>query len=328
MRVISRADAERALSMREAVGIIRRAFAEISIGTADVPHRAAIPQEKHGGTTLFMPGYLGEQDALACKIVSVRPRNLERGLPLINALVVLIDAATGEPLAALEGGYLTALRTGAASGAATELLARRDARVAAIFGAGAQSRTQLEAVCAVRQIERVWVYDREPEKARNFAFEMQGKMDGAARIEIAATPRQAVEEADVICAATTSRVPVFDGSDLRDGTHVNGVGSFTPEMREIDSVTLQRAAKIVVDSRQAAFAEAGDLIQALREKAIEESDIYAEIGEIVAGLKAGRETEREITYFKSVGNAAQDVAVAQAVYQLSLEQNFGVDVAL
>jgi ornithine cyclodeaminase/alanine dehydrogenase-like protein (mu-crystallin family) len=228
----------------------------------------------------------------------------------------------------MEGGYLTALRTGAGSGAATDLLARPDAEVAAIFGAGAQARAQALSLIAVRPIKRMWIYSRRREKVDEMIVEMRRQIGPSIELLAADTPAQAAREALVVCAATTSSTPVFDGNDLRPGAHVNGVGSYKPEMQEIDCVTLRRASKVVVDSREAAMAEAGDLIIAIERGDIRTSDIYAEIGEIAAGLKPGRQDDNEITYFKSVGNAAQDAAVAQAIYQRALRENLGVEIDL
>ncbi len=330
MRILARADVRRALTMPDAIAIVRDAFAQLSTNQATVPLRVPVPIAQHDAVTLFMPAHLHASDALAVKIVSVHNRNPAKGLPLIHALVVVVDAATGKPLAAMEGGYLTALRTGAGSGVATDLLARRDARVAAIFGAGTQARTQLRAVAAVRKLERVWVYDVAREKAEAFAREMQGNKgtEGTGEIRAASSPAEAVRDADIICAATTSSKPVFDGGDLKPGAHVNAVGAYTPQMQEVDETTLKRASKIVVDQRAAALAEAGDLIIALKNGAITEADIYAEIGEIAAGKKRGRERDDEITYYKSVGNAAQDASVARAIYDAAVRENLGTEVEL
>jgi alanine dehydrogenase len=328
MRILSRADVQRAISMKDTIAIVRDAFAQLSTNQATVPLRVPVPIARHDGITLFMPAHLHASDALAIKIVSVHNQNPTKGLPLIHALVVVVDAATGKPLAAMEGGYLTALRTGAGSGVATDLLARRDARVAAIFGAGTQGRTQLLAIAAVRKLERVWVYDAAREKAEQFAEEMTGTMRNPDDVRVASSPTEAVREADIICAATTSAKPIFDGNALKPGTHVNAVGAYTPQMQEVDATTLKRAGKIVIDHRAGALAEAGDLIIALKNGAIKESDIYAEIGEIAAGIKRGRERDDEITYYKSVGNAVQDASVARAIYDAAIQKNFGVAVEL
>jgi len=328
MRILSRADVQRALTMKDAIAIVRDAFAQLSTNQATVPLRVPVPIAKHDGVTLFMPAYLHATDALAVKIVSVHNQNPAKGLPLIHALVVVVDAATGKPLAAMEGGYLTALRTGAGSGVATDLLARRDARVAAIFGAGAQGRTQLLAMAAVRKLEYVCVFDSSAPQVEKFCAEMCGKQNVPGDLRAASSANEAVRDADIICTATTSSKPVFNGNDLKPGAHINAVGAYTPQMQEVDERTLQRASKIVMDHRAGALAEAGDLIIALKNGAIMESDIYAEIGEIAAGKKRGRERDDEITYYKSVGNAVQDASVARAIYDAAVRDNLGVVVDL
>ena len=324
LRVLSKQDVQQAVSMREAIEIVKGAFSQLSAGNAVVPLRTQLPVERHKGVTLFMPAYLSESDDLGVKIVSVFPRNLGMGLPTIFALVVVVDAATGRPVAVMDGTYLTALRTGAASGAATDLLARKDAGVAAIFGAGAQGRTQLLAVCEVRDIERAWVYDVNPQAAERYAQEMGGKARIPADLRVASSPAEAIREADVICTATTSNAPVFADRDLKPGVHVNAVGSFTPEMQEIPEETVGRA-RIVVGSREASLAETGDLIIPIRKGLITADDIYAELGEIAAGTKPGRDTAEEITLFKSVGNAVQDVSVARRVMEEAQRLGLGIE---
>ena len=325
LRVLSREAVRQALPMTQAVEAMKSAFAQLSSGRADVPLRVALPVDRHNGVTLFMPGYLPADDQMAVKIVSVFNENPAKGLPLIHALVVVVDATTGAPVAVMDGTYLTALRTGAASGAATDLLARQDARSVAVFGAGAQGRTQLEAVCAVRAIEEAWVYDVVPERASIYAEEMGRGLSLA--VKVAGTPAAAVREADVICTATTSTRPVFEDADVRPGTHVNAVGAYTPEMQEVPPETVVRA-KVVIDHLEASMAEAGDLLIPLRQGLIGEDHIYAELGEIVAGAKPGRTSSEEITLFKSVGVAVQDVAAAGAVLEAARRLDLGVEVSL
>ena len=328
LRVLSQNDVRQAVPMAQAIEIVKGAFAQLSAGKSMVPIRTQLEVKSHEGITLFMPAYLQESDDLGVKIVSVFPRNLEVDLPTIHALVVVVDAETGCPAAVMDGTHLTALRTGAASGAATDLLARTDAQVAAVFGAGAQGRTQLEAVCQVRDIEKAWVYDVNREAAEEYAQEMGergGRIPGD--MIVASSPTEAVREADVICTATTSKTPVFADADLKAGVHINAVGAFTPEMQEVPEETIQRA-RLVVDSREACWAEAGDLIIPRHKGLISESDIYAELGEIAAGTKRGRESEEEITFFKSVGNAVQDVSVARKVLEEADRLGLGLEVEL
>ncbi len=325
IRVLSADDVRRALPMPKAVEVMKRAFAQLSAGQAEVPLRVPIHVPRHNGLTLFMPAYLAADDQMAVKIVSVFNDNPARGLPLIHALVMVVDAETGQPAAVMEGGYLTALRTGAASGAATDLLARLDASTAAVFGAGVQGRTQLEAVCAVRHIRQAWVYDVDPDRARRYANEMSARL--GIPVHIAATPAEAARAADIICTATTSSVPVFSDADVRPGTHINAVGAYTPEMREIPTETVLRA-RVVIDHRTASLAEAGDLLIPIREGRMTEEHIWAELGEIAAGQKAGRLSHDEVTLFKSVGVAVQDVAAAAAVLDAAERENLGVEVNL
>ena len=328
LRILSEADVRQAVTMAEAIEAVREAYVQLSTGKAVVPLRTAVPVDKRGGVTLFMPAYLTSSDALGAKIVSVFPGNVERGLPTIHAVVVVVDAETGRPTAIMDGTYLTALRTGAASGVATQLLARPDARVVAIFGAGAQARTQLEAVCTVRQIQTAWIFDAVPGAAAAYVAEMRMRSRPIPRgLRVAKSPAQAVSQADVICTATTSRAPVFDDADLKPGVHINGIGSYTPQMQEVPAATVARA-KVVVDSRTASLAEAGDLLIPLNDGTISLEQIHGEIGEVAAGQIPGRQSDGEITFFKSVGVAVQDVAVAGLILRRAAELSLGTEVDL
>jgi len=325
IRILSREDVRRALPMRQAIEVMKGAFAQLSTGQAEVPLRLSLPVEQHNGVTLFMPAYLSADDRVAVKIVSVFQDNPAKGLPLIHALVVVVDAETGAPAAVMDGTYLTALRTGAASGAATDLLARQDACTVAVFGAGAQGRTQLEAVCAVRPIQEAWVYDVSPERAATYAEDMGERL--SLPVRVADAPAEAVRGADVICTATTSSRPVFADADVRPGTHINAVGAYTPQMQEVPTETVLRA-RVVIDHRKASLAEAGDLLIPMQQGRMGKDHIHAELGEIAAGLKPGRVSPEEVTLFKSVGVAVQDVAAAGAVMEAARRMGLGTEVAL
>jgi ornithine cyclodeaminase len=326
MLILSAADVRRAAPMPAAIDAVAGAFAQLSGGQASVPLRVPIGQAQHDAHTFFMPAHLAGSSALGLKVVSVFPHNRERhGLPSIHALVVLLDAETGRPLAAMDGTYLTALRTGAASGAATPALARPDARVLAIFGAGAQAPAQVLAVCAARPIERVLIVNRSPERAEQLVETLRAE-GLAADLAVAESPRAALAEADVVCCATSARAPLFADADVRPGTHINGVGSFTPEMAEVPPETVGRA-RVVIDQRAGAWAEGGDLIQA-REAGLLDESRAVELGDVIAGRAAGRAADDEITFFKSVGNAAQDVAVGQLALEQARRLGLGVEVAL
>jgi ornithine cyclodeaminase/alanine dehydrogenase-like protein (mu-crystallin family) len=312
IRILTANDIRAALPMRAAIDAVGQAFGQFSAGNAEVPLRTRLHTEK--GVTLLMPAYLKTSRHLAVKTVSVYGDNPGLGLPTVTALVQVLDPRTGLPKALLEGDTLTALRTGAAGGLAAELLAREDAGRVALFGAGVQSRSQLEAVMTVRRISRVDLIDINPDAARKLADEI-GSWHNAPTVSVSTDVQTAVKNADIILAATTSRTPLFDGRDLRPGTHVTGVGAFTPEMQEIDPHTIGRA-RVVVDSREACLAEAGDIISA-------DASISAEIGEIVAGNQPGRRDDTEITFFKSVGIAAQDAAAAGAVLAAAEAKGLG-----
>ncbi len=312
MLILNAQDVRKALPMRDVIEAMKQAYASLSDGQAEVPLRTRLPIPNHDALAIFMPAFVHteEADALAVKIVSIFPDNPARGLPYIQATVVAFEAATGIVSAMLEGSSLTAIRTGAGSGAAIDLLARRDSKVVAIFGAGAQGRTQLEAACTVRNIEKAWVFDSDTERAIAFAKVMAGQGAIPSTLEPAPTAQAAIEDADIICTATTSTTPVFADADLKPGVHISAIGSYTPEMVEVPAETILRA-KVFVDSRSAVLAEAGDLIQPMQNGLITEAHVRAELGEIILGKKAGRQSETEITYFKSVGVAVQDAIAAQ-----------------
>lgn len=327
LRLLSKADLQRAITMQEAIEVVKGAFAKLSTGQAKVPLRTQLEVPEREGVVLFMPAYLSGDGGLGAKVVSVFPQNAQIGLPTIYAIVIIVDPLTGQPQALLDGTYLTALRTGAASGAATDLLARPDSHTVAIFGAGVQGRTQLQAVCSVRQIERAWVYDQDHDAAVQYVQELSGRDGMPPHIEVANSATVAVQDADIICTATTSHTPVFDSHNVRPGTHINAIGAFTPQMQEVDVAGLNPD-RIVVDSRSACLAEAGDLLIPLRQGLIPKVDDWTELGEIVAGHAPGRRTPQEITYFKSVGNAVQDVSVGQAVLAAARRLGLGKEIEL
>lgn len=322
IRVLTAADVKQALPMAEAVEAMKAAYAQFSAGQADVPLRTRVAAPQSEGLTLFMPASLFDSGDLAVKAVSVFPRNAQLGLPTIHALVVALSSDTGAPLAVLEGGSLTAIRTGAATGAATDLLAPPEARTLAIFGSGVQARTQLEAVCTVRRIERVWVYSLDTEGAQAMVAELRGHGPIPRELRIAESSAEALAEAQIVCTATTSATPVFAFPELASGAHINAVGSYTPDMQEIDADTIAHAL-VVVDSKEAVMAETGDLIIPLGQGRIEADHIHAELGEIVSGLKHGRTSAEQLTVFKSVGLAVQDAVAAGRALARASELGLG-----
>lgn len=328
IKILSRNDVKQSVTMPQAIEVVKQAFISHAQKEVILPIRTQIPVKEHQGITLFMPAYLPKLGSLGAKIVSVFPQNVKNNRPTIHAIVIICDAKTGQPAAIMDGTYLTALRTGAVSGVATDFLALKGARTAAIIGAGVQGRTQLEAICCVRNIQKVLVYDKNPQVAEAFSEEMQNRGKPIPDdISAVASPEKAVSEADVICVATTSSVPVFEDSHLKSGVHINGVGSYTPKMQEIPEKTVLRA-RIVVDSIAASLEEAGDIIIPLRKGLISQSYIRGELGHVASGLLTIRESEEDITFFKSVGLAIQDVAVAKLALHRAAGLRLGIDLDL
>ena len=327
MLALSRADLRTFVPMLDAIDLMKSAFAELSSGRAEAPLRTGIHLAESRLDALFMPASVPGMGALGIKVVAVGHDNPSRGLPLIHAVVFLLDPETGVPLAILDGTYLTALRTGAVSGAATDLLARADASTLVVFGAGAQGITQAAAVCAVRPIERIVIVDLDGDRLQRYRDVLSEDWPELVDRLETTTDASAVRDADVICTATTSRLPVFSDADVRPGTHINGVGAYTPEMQEIPAETVARAV-VVVDQLEAALAEGGDLTIPMAAGIFGQDHIRAELGELVTRTRPGRSDANEITFFKSVGNAIQDVTVAQRAVARALDAGAGVEVRL
>lgn len=316
MRILSAADVAAATDMKTAIETMREAFVALWKGEAEAPLRAAL--ETPDGVHLFMPGQIRTSGSAGAKVVSVFPGNTRRGLPAIHAVVLVVDPGTGRPLCLMDGTWMTALRTGAAGGLAAEVLAREDASRVTLFGAGVQARTQLEAVRQVRPIDEVRIVSLERSSSQRLADELSG-----IRSVVVEDPSEAIRGADIVITATDSHTPVFDGGLVEPGTHVTAIGSFTPEMREVDTTLVQRA-RVIVDQREAALAEAGDLIGPIEDGDVDETVIAAELGQVVSGDAPGRTSADEITFFKSVGNAVQDMAMATKVLARAEQMGLGV----
>ena len=314
IRILSASDVRAALPMPKAIDAMRHAYSQLSAGKATAPPRQHLSTDK--GITLIMPAHLPERSEFGIKVVSVYDDNPNLGLPRISATVLVLDPTTGAPKAFMDGASLTAIRTGAGGGVAADLLARKDAKKVGLFGAGVQARAQLQAVMAVRNITSVNLISRTQISAQQLAAEISEWID-APEVNLVSTPQQVVENADIVLCATTSATPLFDGNALQPGTHITAVGTFIPEKREVDTITIRRAHRIVVDSREACLEEAGDLI-------IPNAAIDAEIGEIVNGDKPGRQSDDEITFFKSVGVAVQDAVAGAAVLAEAEVKELGV----
>ncbi len=324
--LISRKNVEAVLSMDACIAAVEAAFGELARGNADMPQRAVIRVPEHKGLFLGMPAHIGGDDeVLGLKVVTVYPGNPAKGLPTIYGTLLLCDPTTGETVAIMDAGYLTAIRTGAASGAATKYLARKDSKVCTIFGAGGQARKQIEAVHVVRPLEKVYVLDVMEASREAFARDVAAELG----IEVEATEdaEAAVKAADIVVTASSSQDPVFDGEWLQPGTHINNIGSHSPDARELDTTTVVRS-KFVADLKEANLAEAGDILIPIKEGAVTEGHIYASLGEIITGAKPGRENDDEITVFKSCGLAIQDVSTARVVYEAAKAAGVGQNVEL
>ena len=322
--VLSEADVYRTLSMRECLTLMRDALGALTLGKAFVPLRMVVRLPDGSGLLGIMPGHLSEgvdgKPALGMKAIAIFPRNAARGLDTHQGAVLLLDPDSGRLEAVLEAGAVTAIRTAAVSAVATDLLARKDAGDLAILGAGVQGRTHLEAIAAVRPLRRARIWSRTPERAHNFVTEERHRY--AFPIEAVPTAEAAARDADIIVTVTASPDPVLLGAWVRRGAHVNAVGSSLPTNRELDTACVC-AARIFVDRRESALAEAGDLLIPIREGAISPDQIVGELGDVLIGKVPGRRADDELTLFKSLGLAVEDVAAAAHVVRRAREVGAG-----
>jgi ornithine cyclodeaminase/alanine dehydrogenase-like protein (mu-crystallin family) len=325
LRILSAKQIRAAISMKDIIEAMELAFVELSTGTPEMPIRAHISITEPEGTALFMPSYMKPSEMIGIKVVTLFEENRNNDLPYIQGMVSLFDGNNGTPRAVLDGGTITFLRTGAASGLATSLLSRKDSASCAIFGAGVQGRTQLEAVCAVRDIKRACVYDILPTAAETFAREMSEEL--GIEIVVAKSSQEAVKDADIICCATIAETPVFDDRDLPAGVHINAVGSYKPHVQEVPEEMVLRS-RLYVDHRESALAETGDLILPIKKGVLNKEHIVAEIGEVAAGKAPGRSSASEITFFKTVGVAVQDLAAATIILKRAEELDIGTMVEI
>ena len=316
-------DLPKLLPMRDAVEAMKSGFAALSAGQVVAPQRGVVPVAEVDGISLLMGGYV-PGEALGAKTVSIFNRNRELGKDVVSGLMLVLDPTLGEPVGLLDGGALTAWRTGAAVGAATDLLARPDARTGALIGAGVQARTQLLALDAVRELDTIRVYGLDARQLDEFIERLQPQV--SARLERASSADEAVDGADVISSATNSPRPVFDGRRLAVGAHLNAIGTFTLDRREVDLVTVERAT-VFVDLVQAALEEAGELVAGV-EAGVTLPEEWTEIGDVAAGRSPGRTREDQITFFKSVGHAVQDVVAASRIMKRAAETGLARTVEL
>ena len=321
-KLLSKNDVIKVLSMNDTIDILEKAFSDLSNGNAVMPQRTPITSPENNGLALFMPAYLKGMGALGTKVVTVFKDNPAKyELPNVMGTITLLDEKTGAPLALMDGGYLTAMRTGGVAGLASKYLARKDAKVHTLFGAGGMALTHAWAVDCVRDIEKLIVFSLDPiEKREAFKKELQEKIK--CEIVLAESAEAAVREADIVTLITTAKDPIINGDWLKPGAHINGNGSHAPAMREIDTKSVQKS-KVVCDLIEACKPEAGDFIIPVEQGDWKWENAHGSLGDIITGKISARENDDEITLFKSVGLAIQDISTALAVYNKANEQNVG-----
>jgi alanine dehydrogenase len=325
MLVLSEKQVQSLIDIAELISTLEKAHIQYSTGKAVMPVRLVVPLAQIQGRITSMPGFLNEDKALGMKVVTYFQDNPKGNLPAILATIMLFSAETGKLIAVMDGSYVTAIRTACASAMATKALANAETSVLGILGAGVQARSHIQALTQVRNIQRIKVYSPSGASAAAIKKDLEPALKIA--IEVAGSAEDAVRDADLLVTGSTSKEPIVESAWLKTGVHINAVGSHRPDHREIDGATVARA-KVVVDSREAIMAECGDILLAIQEKSIGENHIHGEIGEVLAGTKPGRSGASEVTLYKSVGIAIQDVAAANLVYRKALEQGVGTTVEI
>ena len=319
--VISHADVARLLPMEACIEVMAGALRVTSRGGAVLPLRSVVWMPDRTGMIGLMPGFLGQPTSLGLKVVSIFPGNHAAGYDSHQGVVMLFDTQHGSPMAIIDASSITAIRTAAVSGVATRALARADAGDLAILGSGVQAATHLAAMRAVRPLRRVRVWSRNQDNARKFASA------SPIPVEVMATPRAAVEGADLICTTTATPTPILEGAWLAPGAHINAVGACFATTRELDTAAVARA-RLIVDSLESTIAESGDFLFAKAEGAIDDQHIIGELGDLLLDRFTGRRSDSEVTLFKSLGIAIEDLAAAHHIYTQAIATGAGVSVPL
>lgn len=323
--VIHQKQVQELLPMKECIEVMADAMVALAQGNAILPLRPVMWLPERVGALAMMPSYLGNVNAMGVKVISVFPGNRGTEYDSHQGAVLLFETAHGRLLAVLDATAITAIRTAAVSGLATRVLAREDAHDLCILGSGTQASAHLEAMLLVREIRRVRVWSKTPENMRKFAAR-ESKRFGIP-VEAMETAQEAVAGADLICTTTSAETPVLKGEWLAPGVHVNAAGSSVPFTRELDTAAVQKAT-LFVDRRESTLNEAGDFLFAKKEGAIDDAHIRGELGEVIIGKAQGRSSDSEITLFKSLGLAIEDLAAAEYIYKKAVERKEGVAVEL
>lgn len=316
-------EVKKLFSMDEVMEAVEQAFREKGLGQVQMPAKVYIFYKKYNGDLRTMPSYLEKLDVSAVKIVNVHPDNRTKyNLPTVMAVIVLIDPKNGAPIAIMSGTTVTDMRTGASGGIAAKYLARKDSKVVGLVGAGMQAHTQLMALLEVyRKLDEVRVWSRSEETKQNFVTETRRAYGHLCKIIPVKTIKESVEEADIVVTTTPSRQPLVMNDMVSSGMHFNCIGADAPGKEELDPAILKRA-KIVVDDWEQA-SHSGEINVPLSQGSITKKNVWAEIGEIAAGLKSGRQRQDEITIFMSTGLAVQDAVTAKIAYDKAIKKKIG-----
>ncbi|GHG04944.1 ornithine cyclodeaminase [Deinococcus piscis] len=327
MLILSEEQIRSFYGMREALRDLAPALQAEHAGQVQNPPRLVLDVPEREASALYMPSAIGGLGAVGSKVVTVFPHNPPRGLPTIQGVTLLTEADTGQHVALLSASYLTRLRTGALTGLAAQHLARPQASRLGVIGTGGMALEQIQAVQEVRPLSELRLFNRTPDKAHTLAEDLRTELPGVS-ISVSPTAEALVEASDMLVASTQSSTPVFDGKALQPGTFISGIGSYLPSMREVDETTIRRASKVVLDTLEGTRHEAGELIHAEQQGFWSFEQAHSDLAGVVAGAKAGRQTEEEIIFFKCVGAAYFDLAVALGAYQEARQRGLGTEVAL
>jgi hypothetical protein len=325
MLLLNEKDIRTVFDMNDAIDSNIEAYKIFSSGNAVVPLRQVLAADQGRGNFAFMPAYSSDLGAAGIKIVNIFPGNRERGEATTIGQVLLMDDKNGEVIALMDGSFITKFRTGAASGAAFRLFARKDAKIGCLIGTGGQAECQLEAMLAACDLSEVKIVARDFAKTEKFVAKMSERFkDSGVKLVSYSDANEAVDGADIIVVVTVATKPVFDAKRVKKGAVVSGVGSYTAEMNEIDPELFKMADKIYFDSKDACIAESADIQIPLREGIVTEADLTGDIGEYALGKIAGRESDDEIIIFKNVGLGILDLVIAKLIYDKAKDSKVGL----
>ena len=319
IKILSSDDIKTLVSMSEAIDAVEKAFGDLSTGNIQMPIRTITDFGADNLSVFYKPSFSPTLQTIAIKLLSHRKQGGINGNPALQGSIMLIDSVNNTTKAIIDAAYLTALRTGASSGVATKYLSRENSKTLALFGTGAQAYSQLEAICCVREIEKVYIYSRTSSSVIRFIDEIKNKT----KCKLCVGTPENIAEADIICTATASTAPLFCTSQLKNGVHINAIGSYSVNMQEMpDDIFLQ--ASLFVDHKESCFSETADILRPLEKKLLPDMSYKGEIGELINGKIQGRQNEYEITVFKSVGVAVQDLYTADLAYAKACENGVGI----